>query len=412
MNFQIGDLIQKVKAWFPKAQAQIEAQAAELEARFNEQNYIPLSSEEVANFQTKIQSLSLPEAYQNAIKTKLSEVLTPWKKDQYSDNHLFILFDSIEPKNGVFQEIFKQVNEQALPVKFLSWTTRPDDYATLKSQLQSQIESTDNSEDIEKNINPQSLVIIPDLSLCFLRCVEGLDAVEYLYDLILKDSSCFWVVGCNKWAWNYFKSIYKVNTCFEQIFPLPSLNAVELKHWLTPIYETLEIEFGDDNQENDHHKSEEWKEQDTTWISQDEKQYFERLASISEGLSQNAAYLWLDSLQYVKQPEETDSQTVEIQENKPEKRLILKRATLRNLPGLTKEDQYLLSSIALHGEISLSALAVSLAEPESRIRIQVQKLLRTGIIMGQQELLKLSPVYYSRLKQDLINNKILAGEKD
>lgn len=412
MNFQIGDLIQKVKAWFPKAQAQIEAQAAELEARFNDQNYISLSSEEVANFKTKIQSLSFPEAYKNAIKTKLLEVLKPWKKDQYSDNHLFILFDSIEPKKGVLNEILKQVNQQAFPLKLLSWTTRPDDYATLKSQLQSQIESTDNSEDIEKNINPQSLVIIPDLSLCFLRCVEGLDAVEYLYDLILKDSSCFWVVGCNKWAWNYFNYLYKVNTCFEQIFPLPSLNAVELKHWLTPIYETLDIEFGDDNQENDHHKSEEWKDQDKTWISQDEKQYFERLANISEGLSQTAAYLWLDSLQYVKQPEETDSQTVEIQKNKPEKRLILKRATLRNLPELTKEDQYLLSSITLHGEISLSALAVSLAEPESRIRIQVQKFLRTGIIMRQQELLKLSPVYYSRLKQDLINNKILAGEKD
>ncbi|WP_413164391.1 hypothetical protein ACL6C3_00695 [Capilliphycus salinus ALCB114379] len=411
MNFQIENLIQKVKAWFPKAQAKIEAQAAELEARFNEQNYLSLSPEEVADYQNKIESLSLPEAYKNAIKTKLSEVLTPWEKNQNSANHLFIIFSPVEPTKAIFKQTLEEVNDEALPIKSLAWKTRPDDYETLKSQLQSEIESSENLAESQNHNNSQSLVIIPDLSLCFLRCVEGLDSVEYLFDLILKDHSRFWIVGCNQWAWNYFNYLYKVNSCFEQIFPLPSLNAVQLKQWLTPLYESLPIKFGDYNEENSEHQANEWDE-DQNWISKEEKQYFERLADISEGLSQPAAYLWLDSLRYIKQQEETDSTTVELQENQPEKRLILKRATLPNLPELTKEDQYLLSAVGLHGEISLSALAVSLGEGEREARIQVQALLKTGILLHKQGFLQLTPGYYSRLKQDLIDNQILAGEKD
>ncbi|MEB3281543.1 MAG: hypothetical protein VKK42_21735 [Lyngbya sp.] len=410
MNFHIEDLIQKVKAWFPKAQAKIEAQAAELEARFNEQNYLSLSPEEVADYQNKIESLSLPEAYKNAIKTKLSEVLAPWEKDKNSANHLFIIFSPVEPTKAIFKQTLEEVNDEALRIKSLAWKTRPDDYETLKSQLQSEIESSENLAESQNHNNSQSLVIIPDLSLCFLRCVEGLDSVEYLFDLILKDHSRFWIVGCNQWAWNYFNYLYKVKSCFEQIFPLPTLNAVQLKQWLTPLYESLPIEFGDHNEENSDN-SKEWDE-DQNWISKEEKQYFERLADISEGLSQPAAYLWLDSLRYIKQQEETDSTTVELQENQPEKRLILKRATLPNLPELTKEDQYLLSSIGLHEEISLSALAVSLAESENVVRSQVPKLLRAGVIWSEQERFRLSPNYYPRLKRDLIDNQILAGEKD
>lgn len=409
MNFHIEDIVQQIKAWFPKAQANIEAQAADIEARFSEQNYSSLSPEEVAEYQYKVQFLALPEAYKNAIQTKLLEVLTPWEKNKSSANHLFIVLSPIEP----IKLILEQVKDEALSIKTLSWENRPDQYSTLKINLQEQIESLESLEENSHPENTQSLIVIPDLSLCFLRCVEGLDSIEYLYDLILKDHSRFWIVGCNQWAWKYFDYLYKVNTGFEHIFSLPTLNAIELKQWLNPIYgtldDTLDIEFSE-NEDQSNHQSEEWDEEEN-WISKKEKQYFQRLADISEGLSQPAAHLWLDSLRYVKQPEEIDSEAVEIQEEKPEKHLILKRPTLPSLPEITKEDQYLLSSIGLHGEISLSALAVSLAEPEHQIRIQVQRLLRTGMILQKQGLFQLSPIYYSRLKRDLIDNHILAGEK-
>ncbi|EAW39280.1 hypothetical protein [Lyngbya sp. PCC 8106] len=413
MNFHIEDIVQKVKAWFPKAQAQIEAQAAEIEARFNEQNYSSLSPEEVAEYQNTVQSLALPEAYENAIQTKLSEVLTPWKKNKDLANHLFIVLSPIEPLKQILEQTLEQVKDEALSIKTLSWENRPDQYSTLKINLQEEIESSESLEENSHPENTQSLIVIPDLSLCFLRCVEGLDSIEYLFDFILKDHSRFWIVGCNQWAWKYFDYLYKVNTGFEHIFSLPTLNAIELKQWLNPIYgtldDTLDIEFSD-HEDKSNHQSEEWHEEEN-WISKKEKQYFQRLADISEGLSQPAAHLWLDSLRYVKQSEEIDSETVELQEEKPEKHLILKRATLPSLPEFTKEDQYLLSSIGLHGEISLSALAVSLAESEYQIRIQVQRLLRTGIILQKQGLFQLSPIYYSRLTRDLIDNHILAGEK-
>ena len=411
MNFQIEHLIQQIKGWFPKAQAHIEAQAADLDARFkDEQNYTRLSPEEIADYQNKIRSLSLPEVYQNETKNKILKVLKQWKKDKSSVNHLFVLVSPIEATKVILNQTLEEIDDETLRMELLSWTARPDEYSTFKSQLNSKLESGENDPETNNNQTPESLVIIPDLSLCFLRCIEGLDGIEYLFDLILKDRSRFWLVGCNQWAWNYFDYLYKVNTCFEHIFHLPTLNAVQLKQWLTPVYENLDLEFAN-NQNDADNQDNEWREEDN-WISPDEKQYFERLADISEGLSQPAAYLWLDSLRYLKQPEETDSETVELGKNQPEKQLILKRATLPDLPELTKEDQYLLSSIGLHGEISLSALAVSLGDPENLVRIQVQRLLRTRIIWGQQEQFRLSPNSYPRLKRDLIDNQILAGEQD
>ncbi len=407
MNFNIKDLIQQFKTSFPKAQSQIEAQISESEIHDPDQNYTSLSSEEFASYQSKIKTLLLPEDYKNFIQTKLCEVLNRWKNDKSLANYIFILASPIESTNEILKKALESVQDQDLSLNFLEGKTRPDEHSMLKIKLQSQIETLVN----KSNINSQSLVIIPDLSLYFLRCVEGLDAVEYICDLILKDHSRFWVVGCNQWAWNYFDYVYQVNTCFEHIFPLPKLSAIQLKQWLTPIYETLNVEFGDHKNDSDNHVNE-WQDEDRNWISKEEEKYFKCLAKISEGLSQTAAHLWLDSLQSVKPPEKSDAETLEIQEDKLEKNFILKRPSFPHLPELTKEDQYLLFSIGLHEEISISALSVSLGDPEIQIRIQVERLLRLGIIRRQKELLQLSPSHYYRLKRDLISHHILTEERD
>ncbi len=403
MNLNLEKIIEKIKDWFPKAQAKIEVQAAELEARFNEDDYLPLHSQEITAYQHKIQSLSLPEAYKKNIQTKLLELLPSWIEDQNNDHYLFVLFSPVESIEGILKPTVEQVNQKGLPIKSVSWLTRPEDVSSLKTQLQSQIELSENTSETPNNEETKSWVIIPDLSLCFLRSIEGLDAVEYLLDFILKDSSRFWVVGCNQWTWNYLNCVYQVNTCFENIFPLPTLDAVQLKQWLTPISETLDIDFGESTNDSDHALEDEQE----NWSSKNEKQYFERLANISEGFSQTAAYLWLDSLQTVKPLETSDSQTVDNQKEPSEKRLMIKRASFPSLPQLTKEDRYLLSSIGLHGTISLSALAISLGEAENQIRMQVKKLKRTGIIVQNQELLRFNPIYYYQIKRDLIDNQII-----
>ncbi|MEL7034559.1 MAG: hypothetical protein AAFO04_02905 [Cyanobacteria bacterium J06592_8] len=399
MDFKFRDIFDKIKSWFPKkAQARIEAQAAELEDRLDKKNFISLSLEERADYDQKIESLPLPEIYKNAIQAKISEVLYPWINQKNTDNCLFILFSPIEPIQPLFEEILKQLEESGLPQKSLNWEVRPEELSGLKSQLQSQINSFDESQ----NDHSQSLVIIPDLSLCFLRSTQGLDAVEYLLDQILKNRSRFWIIGCNQWAWKYFDCIYQVSGCFQETFCLPRLNAIELKKWLAPIYEDMELEF-DVQKDQEENPLEEEPEEEKEWTSKKEKRYFERLVNLSEGLSQAAAHLWLDSLQYI---QSSDS---EVQE---EKHLILKRVLLPKLPEIDKDERYLLASIGLHREISLSALALSLGEEELTIIIQLQRLLKTGIIGLRNEQLYLTPAYYSRLKRDLMDNRILLGDED
>ncbi|MDY7021414.1 MAG: hypothetical protein SWJ54_08630 [Cyanobacteriota bacterium] len=398
MDFKFRDIFEKVKSWFPqKTQARIEAQAAELEERLDKKDFIPLSSEECAYYRQKIESLPLPEVYKNALKAKISEVLFPWIDRSSTENCLFILFNPIEPIQPLFKEILEQVEESDLPRKYLNWEVRPEELNSFPSQLQSQIYSLDESH----NDPSQSIVIIPDLGSFFLRCIEGLDTVEYLFDRILKDQSRFWLIGCNQWAWKYFDCIYKVSGCFQEKFYLPTLNAIELKKWLTPVYEDIELEFDVlESQEEDSLKDEQEEEKD--WISKKEKRYFERLANVSEGLSQAAAHLWLDSLRYVQTPDSDDQQ---------EKHHYLKRVLLPKLPEIDRDERYLLASIGLHREISLSDLILSLGEKDLIVRMQLQKLLKIGVIVCQNEQIFLEPTYYSRLKRDLMDNRILVGDE-
>ena len=405
--------MKNLKNWFPQAQAQFKAQAAEWEAQVKQKNLNPLPNSQIIALSKKINNLSTPSCYLNTIKSKLSEAIAKWQQEENATNSLVILGSPIERFAQIFNEALADWEQKDhLQIKSLSWSNRPPEHSTIKSQLNQEIgfvqeENPDNAR--------QVVVIIPDLAWCFLRCVDGLETIEYLQELFFQDRSQFWLIGCNTWAWEYFDIVASFSRYFPQTLCLPELKDIDLKEWLAPVRQSIEFDFNyNQSQPNDHPELDEEKEDN--WESTLQKDYFKHLANISMGLSHVASSLWLLSLGMEKEEDKSkdeDNQEGEDQEEKDTSdNIVLQKIALPDLPSLTKDDRYLLFSLCLHGQMTLSELAISLGEEQIKVQSQVQTLCNSGVVEHDNNQLKINPAYYLQIKRDLTgNNFLIEGDR-
>ena len=423
MRFKIEFILEKLKNWFPKAQAKFKAQAAELESKVSKRNLDPLPESQIASLRNAIEDLITPLPYQTLIQSKLTEAITQWQNEDDAPNSLVVLFSPMDVLDKIMNETLAEWEESDLwLIKSVSWSTRPPLLSRIQTRLLEEIGSCQNinlSHDkgesqplsTDSSEKHQMLILIPDLSKCFLRCVDGLEGIEYLQNLLLQDRSRFWLIGCNDWAWEYLNVVCQFSAYCEQTISLPAINDIKLKNWLTPVCETIEFEFSNfqdylsDNlqMENDS---------ENNWISASEQSYFKYLGQISLGVSNVAAKLWLNSLSIKDQEDQSDQEDTCEAEDNPSTKILLEWASLPDLPELTKDDRYLLFSLCLHGQMTLSELALSLGESQNKLQNQIQALSNSGLIELRKGSIGINPAHYPRLKKHLINNHFLIkGER-
>lgn len=356
-----------------------------------------LSPEIAAELRQQIQALPCHPDYQDAVQSALATAVSNWYSDPDAPNSLVILGNPVVPIPPILDQILLNWQPPDLQwVKQLPFPGRSANplqaLADLKRTLEP-LELSSPEADLPGDCpreDRQTLVVVPRLSGYFLRCIQGWEGIEYLRDLLLKNPSCFWLIGCNQWTWSYLNYVCQIGAYFEQVQSLPALTADQLKEWLNPIIEALEVELID--QKTDSESSSE--------------SYFERLADLSLGLDSVAAQLWLQSL-WNPASESEDSEAR--QDSKPTK-IRCDKARLPDLPDLPSPDLYLLFALLLHGEITIPDLALSLGEAEPTVQAQVQVLQRAGIVWQQQQSLRVNPAFYPKLKTKLGNNNFLVEE--
>jgi hypothetical protein len=447
MSFKFGILVQRIKNLVPHARAKLQAQTAELESQLSNQELIELPRTNLISLNQQIEQLAPPPAYCQSIQTELAEAIARWQENPNAPNYLFVLSRPIEPIDQTIMATLADLQDLGLELKPISWSARPHRYNQIYTKLKQEITplcqpetaaSTQMPAPSEEADRP-ALIVIPNLSWCFLRCVDGLQGVNYLSTTILSNRSRFWLVGCNSWAWHYFHHIYNWQNCFSQTITLPKLSEVELKAWLTPVRQVVETQYGND-QDDAGPTEAEWLESQDEWRSKAEKRYFEQLADLALGSGAIAAALWLRSLrlQQIEPEEEPESDstnppdrtnqtsqkskslsqeqsqdaTVASGDRQPQPTTVLvaKSKSVPELPILSKDDYYLLFSLGLHGGMNLADLAISLSEPESKILTQIEALGQAGLVERDRQLFRLSAAFYPRLHGRLINNKILFAE--
>lgn len=396
-----------------------------------------LPSELRDNLITATKNLPLAPADKEAVISTLDETFAKWRSQHESaDNSIVIVSSPVTSVSRVMAEGLEDwAKERQIPIELLFWTARPDNIEAIASELERELKLENSATDSES----LKIAVIPNLGWCFLRSIEGLSGIDYLRSMLLRDRSRFWIIGAGLVCWEYLDLVTNFDAYCGKVCPLPRLEGKDLKAWLNHIFSEFEISFAKpslDSQLLDGDKSL-------------EDRYFDKLASVSDGVSVVAVQVFLRSLGYktaeeieqerdrqdeqdekllpskelekiipdalkekakaaTNKAEESSQSTTEASKGK--KILLAKTPKLPDLPDLDSEEHYVLYSLLLHGEMTLSALTESLGDEEYKVRAQVQILRRAGIVEERNQILQVNPIYYPKLKRELASNNFVISD--
>lgn len=344
----------------------------------------------------QVESLSSNPAEVEAVVSALDKAFDCWCEDpRNADNSIVILSSPVTAVSRILSEALKEWTEsKQMSMKLLPLTARLDNIEVTKSKLEHYLKPQGKSSSSKK---PESeVVIIPNLSWCFLRSLEGLSGIEYLRTLLCDNiEHRFWIIGSGQVSWEYLHSVCDLEAYCGKAYKLPEVEPSKLQEWLEPIVENMNLTFESPRIDKQLLEGEE----------DHQTHYFERLSSISGGVSTIAVQGFLKSIHY--EEEETDQEDL----TSTPQNLVAQVPELPNLPNLESVDQYLLYSFLLHGDLSIRALAESLGDDEAQVQARVQILRRQGIVEQQGKVLKINPLYYPQVKQELANNNFIINRE-
>jgi len=340
-----------------------------------------------------VKSIPSNPADKKAIASTLDKSFNLWRENpSNTDNSVVILSSPVVTVSRILSETLeewtgqKQINLKLLPLK-----NRPIDIESITSKLEHYLKQSELDQEEDQELE---VVVIPNLSWCFLRSVEGLAGIEYIQSLLCNGSqNRFWIIGGGQVSWQYLSSVCAIEAYCGEVLSLPAIPAEKLQSWLDPVIEKLGIVFDEpriDQQILDRNKDH-------------KTNYFDRLADISEGVGTVALQIFLKSIHY-EEVDEDEPQDEAIAESKD---LVAQTPKLPKLPKLESEDRYLLYSLLLHGDLTITSLARSLGDSESEVQGRVQLLRREGVVEQRDRILKINPIYYPKIKQELAANNFI-----
>ena len=358
-----------------------------------------------------VEQLPSNSADREAIVSALDESFEIWHQDpSNANNSIVILSSPVAAVSRIISESLEEWTQQKqLPTVMLPLTARPLEIESIKSKLEYHLEPKSTEDDSQAD--RLEVVVIPNLSWCFLRSLEGLSGIEYLQSLLCDGSkNRFWIIGGGQVGWEYLNSVCNLEAYCGKTFVLPKVTSEELQEWLEPIVKELEITFGKPRIQK------QILEQDLD----PKTHYFEVLADVSEGISVVAVQGFLKSLYSQEETEEEteeetgEEETIEKGEETTddnESTVIAQTPELPEIPDLESVDQYILYSLLLHGDLTLSALAASLGDDRSEVQPRIQMLRRQGVIEQKDKILKINPIHYPKLKRQLANNNFIINKE-
>lgn len=355
------------------------------------------------NLKQQMGQLPVPQPYTIAVREACMEALKTWRANpEIENNSLVVLSQPMEAIAPILKASFQEDLPGCDIQFFLSGYQRPNNPLTITDHLRRELEPEDTTgeeapsapataKDIEET--KTTIMVVPNLEQCFLRCIQGWEGIEYLQSLVAHDTARFWVVGCNFWAWAFLNKVCQTNAYLEKTRTLPELTGKDLQTWLSKLIDTpletaipecseLRVEAHDDD-------------------------YWPILADSAEGFRATAVHLWLRSLR-VQATDLTEEGALAADVDKI--RLIPAKPERPELMTLEVIDRYLLHSLLIHGEMTRSHLALSLGESERTIRPRVQVLQRGGVILQRGRRLSIHPAHYPKLCTEMQNNNFLTGK--
>jgi hypothetical protein len=176
----VSNLFSQLKNWYLKYKDQFASWFSQdrQEPTPPKQSLAELPPKLAEQFKHSIQNLSTALATQKAIQEKTFASIQQWQKQpDTTGNSLIILSSPVESIGRILSESLTELEaEIELPVRLLEWVERPTDIEKIVDKLVQQL----GRGTITTTQQPREIVVISNLSWCFLRSVEGLEGIDYL----------------------------------------------------------------------------------------------------------------------------------------------------------------------------------------------------------------------------------------
>ena len=163
------------------------------------------------------------------IYSTLNKNFEKWRSNpQTADNSLVILSSPVTTVSRILTESLEDwASEKQIILRPLKWICRPQEVENIANKLRQQL----GRGTLTANSKEPEIVVIPNLSWCFLRSVDGLEGIDYLQDVLLQDNSRFWVIGAGEVGWEYLNHVSHFKAYCGESLELPQLNPEQLQAW-------------------------------------------------------------------------------------------------------------------------------------------------------------------------------------
>lgn len=376
----------------------------------DQEQLCPLPTLWTATLRQRLVQWPRPAAYLTPTQQRLKEAITDWQQTPEAPNCLVLLSSPVEDTEGLIDDLGEGWRDVPQAVKVwhpMPWHLRPPDPCNLAEQFSDtladiQAQTTEADDDHPDPLSGRrSLVVMPPLEQCFLRCIGGWQGIEWLRDTVGQYPQFFWVIRCNTWAWAFLNRVCQLEAYFSNRMVLPPLDEAQIADWLKPFAASLVAELPTVEPDIPADVALDWLDQHGwSWSA---------LANLAQGQAAVAQQLWLRSLRLQEADYPESPQPLAEADPLPVPPQILP-ATLPRLPDLTANDQYVLHALMLHGLMTRSHLAQALGLTETLVEVTVRRLRQADILRQTRQGIALDPAYYPQVLAELRANNFLTGE--
>ena len=239
------------------------------------------------------------------------------------------------------------------------------------------IKESESPEELVASIKKKrkgSVVILENLQNCYLRNMNGYEAIKSLLYIISESKNeILWVVTCSRYAWNFLNVAFNVGDYFSHSITTDILNADQMKQLILKRQKAsgYQLEYIPDAstlKSRSYKKYLDDKEAEQRFL---ENKYFEKLTNLAEGNATVGMILWIRSIRDINEAYFTIES--------------LDFMNTTSLDGLDSVSQFALSSFILHDSLTAVELASLLNQSESEAEMTVSRLASRGLLVPQKD---------------------------
>ncbi len=242
-----------------------------------------------------------------------------------------------------------------------------------------------------------SVFILENLQNCYLRNMNGYDAIKSLLYIISETKKeILWVVTCSRYAWDFLNVAFNVGDYFSHSITTDILNADQMKQLILKRqkasgYQLEYIPDASTQKSRAYKKHLDDKEAEQQFL---ENKYFDKLTNLAEGNATVGMILWIRSINEINEAYFTIES--------------LEFMNTTSLDGLDRISQFALSAFILHDSLTAKELSSLLNQTESEAEMTVSRLASRGLLVATKEnYYALNDLVYRQVVRLLKNRNIL-----